>query len=175
MRHPDYSAIYKVDSPEARAEEGGITVMSADNTEAAQAMGAVGRGRTRQADRAKQPWSCWATTACSHVVASGDAAVDEQIERRALINRNIGHPLMDRYFHHMKTMNASHGLWRNSEGWHALAEKYVVTLGAANTLGLPGKESEPGSFYFEPRLMNAWGTAPRSSRPTWACTRPRAA
>jgi len=90
------------------------------------------------------------------LVAEGEEAVHEAIERRQIAAGYMKHPLLERYFQHIHSSQASHGLWRNTEAWHALAEKYGMTLAAAQSLGIPGTEHKYGSMYFDPAMIANW-------------------
>src|SRR5215471_1567171 len=90
------------------------------------------------------------------VVAEGEEAVHEAIERRQIAAGYMRHPLLERYFQHIHSSQAHQGLWRNTEAWHALAEKYGMALAAAQTLGIPGTEGKYGSMYFDPAMVANW-------------------
>ena len=145
-----------IDEADRRAGKGGeINVISADDLEAARAMGAEDIAR-RVRETGEVAMVTVDNEGNREVVAEGDHAVDHAIDRRVLTNAYRGHPLVDRYMQHVNASRASHGLWRNTEGWMALAEKYVSTFTAALTLGLPPMQNMPRLMFFDPGLINSW-------------------
>jgi hypothetical protein len=157
---PDYTEVGKVMDEHAREYEapqaepgspltqGSVTVMSAEDPNAPPDVAA------RVRESGEPAMFIEGENGEMRLVAEGDEFVDEQIERRVLLDRYGKHPLMDRYFQHMKTEKATRGIWTNSEPWHALAEKYVVTFAAANSLGI--HTEKPGSFFFDPAMLASW-------------------
>ena len=150
QRRPDYAAA-------SDRTRGSIEVISADNTEAARALGASEVAAYVKAT-GEPAMVMINDDGTSQIVAEGQQAVEASIERRQIVNLYSQHPLMSRYFQHIGAMQSREGIWRNFEPWHALAEKYVVTFAAAHTLGIHGKENDIGSYHFDPRVSERWPT-----------------
>jgi hypothetical protein len=146
-------------APEGYPE--GITVVSADDLEAAESLGAGDIAAHVRATGEPALSVINPATGESVVIASGMDAIEGTTERQRIIKAYGGHPLLERYLQHMRSMQRREGRWRNTDGWHALAEKYAFTLTAANTLGVPGMDKETGAAYFDPQLLATWPNDPQ--------------
>jgi len=151
-RHP--APNYAAQQRPPRQGEGGITVMSADHPDAPPEIAARVRETGDVAMMVEDEQGNL------HVIAEGQDAVEGQIERRQITNGYMAHPLLERYLQHMSSQRQIHGIWTNQEAWHALAEKYAMTLSASATLGIASKEDSQGAMYFDSHLTNAWGNDP---------------
>jgi len=153
-----------IDEADRKAGPGGqIQVLSADDLEAAESIGAGDIAR-RVRETGEVAMVTVDDQGRREIVAEGNTAVDSAIERRSLTERYRAHPLIERYMQHVKLGQRTQGLWRNTEAWMALAEKYVTTFTAAMTLGMPPSKDFPSLMYFDPHMIAAWPDDTRAHR-----------
>jgi len=133
-----------------RNHDGRIEVMSADHPDAPPDLAARVRATGEVAMMVEDEQGNL------RLVAEGDEAVHQSLERRQIAAGYQRHPLLERYMQHIHSEQARNGLWRNTEAWHALAEKYGMTLAAATSLGIPGTEGKYGSMRFDPFIARHW-------------------
>jgi hypothetical protein len=150
VRHRTGSRRRPTDYTEQR---GDVTVASADNAALMHQLG-VDDVAERVMQTGEAALVIENADGSTRVIAHGEAGIERHLERRTIAHGYVGHPLLKRFFQHMNSMKAATGMWRSTEAWQALAEKYAMTLAAANTLGL-SNNSEPGTMYFDPMLEQA--------------------